>query len=119
MKTAFLLHLKVKVQHLLKKHHDVFFSTMYKKIKFIFFKNMQCLFFNQLSAFTVHSEVLSYSFCQHCEDILLHKISMFFLHYILLNKLLSILSVMFSKILKYISFLFTLIIHLLHCLNEL
>jgi len=81
-------------------------------------KNVQCLFSDQLSAFAVHSEVLSCLFCQHHEDILLYKISMFLLHHIFLNKLLSVLPVMFSRMLRYISFLFALITHLLCCLDE-
>ena len=81
-------------------------------------KNVQCLFFNQLSAFAVHSKVLSCSFCQHHKDILLYKINIFLLYCIFLNELLSVLSVMFSRMLRYIFLSFTLITHLLCCFNE-
>ncbi len=89
-----------------------------RRLNLSFLKNMQCLFSDQLSAFAIYSEVLSYSFCQHCEDILFHKINIFLLHHIFLNELLSVSSVMFSRMLRYIFFLFTLIAHLLCCFNE-
>jgi len=81
-------------------------------------KNVQCLFSDQLSAFTVHFKVLSYSFCQHCKDVLLHKINIFLLHHVFLNELLSVLSVMFSRMLRYIFLSFILIVYLLCCLDE-
>lgn len=38
MKIAFLSHSEIEIQNSHEKYHDVFFSTTYKKIKFIFFK---------------------------------------------------------------------------------
>ncbi len=45
MKTASLSHLKIEIQYLFKKHYDIFFNTIYKKIKSIFFKKYTISFF--------------------------------------------------------------------------